>query len=324
MLQKLQIFNFTTSKGKNIENIKLTYQVFGKPLHQAPIVLVNHTLTSNSAVCEENGWWSGLIGKGKSIDTNRYTILCFNIPGNGYSEENENLFDDYKIFTARDIASIFAKGLDYIGVKKLYAVIGGSLGGGITWELAALLPTFIEHLIPIATDWKSTDWVKGNCLVREHILLNSSDPIKDARLHSMLIYRSPESFKLRFNRSYNDQKNMYNIESWLLHHGDKLKKRFTLSAYKLLNHVVANIDITAGIGNFLEVAQSIQSDIHIISIDSDMFFMMSEDQKTVKELKKIKKNVTHGIIKSPHGHDAFLIEIEQLGALLQNIFKKEN
>ncbi|GGX05969.1 alpha/beta fold hydrolase [Aquimarina muelleri] len=320
MLQKLDISNFTTIKGKCIDKIPLTYQVFGKPLYQAPIVLVNHALTGNSTVCGKDGWWSGLIGKGKCIDTNKYTVLSFNIPGNGYDGIAENLIEEYKIFNARDIAAIFLEGLKSLEIDKLYATIGGSVGGGIAWELAALHPKLIEHLIPIATDWKSTDWLKANCLVQEQILLNSKNPVYDARLHAMLMYRSPESFKQKFNRTYNQEKNIYNVESWLLHHGEKLDGRFALSAYKELNYILANIDITKGREGFLEVVQEIESDIHIISVDSDMFFTVAEDKITFEKLKQVKQNVNHRIINSVHGHDAFLIEYEQLSTLLKDVF----
>ncbi|WP_299431812.1 alpha/beta fold hydrolase [uncultured Aquimarina sp.] len=320
MLQQVQISDFTTSKGKKIDQIPLFYETFGKPLHKAPIVLVNHALTGNSEVCGSTGWWNGLIGSRKCIDTDKYTVLSFNIPGNGYDGEKENLISDYKLFNARDIATIFAKGLEQLHIKNLYAVIGGSVGGGIAWEIAAIKPSLITHLIPIATDWKSTDWLKANCLVQEQILLNSDNPVHDARLHAMLIYRSPESFRQKFDRSYNDEKRMYNVESWLFHHGEKLDERFRLSAYKELNYILANIDITQGKGNFKEVAATIESNIHIISVNSDGFFTAAEDEITFQELKEVKQNVTHRIIKSVHGHDAFLIEFDQLSELLADVF----
>ncbi len=320
MLHKLEIVNFNTVKKQRVDRISLTYEVFGKPLHTAPIVLVNHALTGNSKVCGENGWWNGLIGENKCIDTHKYTILSFNIPGNGYDGIEENLYEDYKIFNARDIAAIFSEGLKLLKIDELHTVIGGSVGGGIAWELAALRPKLIENLVPIASDWKSTDWLKANCLVQEQILLNSKNPVHDARLHAMLIYRSPESFKLKFDRTYNTEKEMFNVESWLFHHGTKLKQRFSLSAYKQLNYILANIDITENGSSFLEIVKNIDSNIHVISVDSDMFFTMKEDKRTFEDMKKIKQNISHKVITSQHGHDAFLIEYEQLSELLKDIF----
>jgi len=321
MLHKLEIENYNTVKKQNIDRLSLTYEVFGKPLYTAPIILVNHALTGNSKVCGKNGWWNGLIGENKCINTNKYTVLSFNIPGNGYDGIEESLNQDHKVFNARDIAAIFAEGLQLLKIDRLYAVIGGSVGGGVAWELAALKPKLIENLIPIASDWKSSDWLKANCLVQEQILLNSNNPVHDARLHAMLIYRSPESFKIKFNRTYNEEKNMFNVESWLFHHGAKLDQRFTLSAYKQLNHILANIDITKNRNSFIEVVKTINSNIHIISVDSDIFFTMAEDKRTFDEMKKVKQNVSHRIINSIHGHDAFLIEYTQLSELLKDIFK---
>ncbi len=319
-LSYIAITDFVTVSGKNCGTIDLSYQVFGPLLHTAPIVLINHALTGNSHVAGKGGWWSRLVGEGRCVDTTKYTVIVFNAPGNGYDGIEANLTQDYKQFIARDIAAIFVKGLKQLGVQQLYAAIGGSLGGGVAWEMAALQPDLIEHLIPVATDWKSSDWLKANCLIQEQILLNSNDPIHDARLHAMLIYRTAESFKLKFNRSVNEELGVYNIESWLLHHGKKLKERFTLEAYKSLNHALANIDITEGRGSFKEVAKTIKSKIHVISVDTDTFFTASEDVATVAKLREIGHYVTYGVIHSVHGHDAFLIEYEQLTNLLAPVF----
>ncbi|MDP5082483.1 MAG: homoserine acetyltransferase, partial [Winogradskyella sp.] len=89
-LKYIKIPKYTTESGKTIA-ISLSYQTFGKPLHDAPIVLVNHALTANSNVIGDKGWWNDLIGQHKCIDTNSYTVLAFNIPGNGYDTKSEHL-----------------------------------------------------------------------------------------------------------------------------------------------------------------------------------------------------------------------------------------
>lgn len=325
LLKYINIPEYVTRSGKT-KTINLSYQIFGKELHEAPIVLVNHALTGNSNVAGINGWWNNLIGENKTIDTNQYTILAFNIPGNGFDEKSENLIENYKDFSARDIAEIFAIGLENLNISKLFAVIGGSVGGGLAWELATIRPDLIEHVIPIAADWKSTDWLIANCFIQDNILNNSSKPLYDARLHAMTLYRTPKSFKSKFNRTKKED-DFYNVESWLNHHGTTLKNRFQLSAYKMMNQILRTIDITDHQDNFLEVAARIKSNIHIITIDSDLFFKAVENWDTYVDLKLVKPNVTIGEIKSIHGHDAFLIEYNQLSNLLQPIFqdhKKSN
>ena len=319
-LGHLFIDDFKTHGGRN-QPIELSYQVFGRSLHSAPVVMVNHALTGNSNVAGPSGWWSDLIGEGKCIDTQRYTVLAFNIPGNGY---DGFVIDNYKDFIARDIAQLFLQGLEMLGVEQLYALIGGSLGGGIAWEMAALRPALTEHLVPVASDWKSTDWLIANCQIQEQFLVNSKQPVQDARMHAMLCYRTPESFKQRFQRSTNEELQVFNVESWLTHHGKKLQERFQLSAYKLTNQLLKTIDVTREGEEAFQQLQESDTHIHIIGVDSDLFFTAGENRDTYKRLAQANGNVTYGEIHSVHGHDAFLIEYEQMQHLLKPIFDPES
>ena len=243
-LQYIIIPDYVNQSGKTT-TIQLSYQTFGRSINDAPIVLVNHALTGNSEVIGKNGWWNDLIGDGKCIDTNEFCILAFDVPGNGFDNISENLIENYKDFTARDIAKIFSIALEQLNINQLFAVIGGSVGGGIAWELAALKPNLIKHLIPVSTDWKSTDWLIANCHIQDAILNNSTKPLEDARMHAMTLYRTPESFTYKFDRSKKNE-DLFNTESWLNHHGEKLINRFHLSAYKLMNQILRTIDITKG------------------------------------------------------------------------------
>jgi len=318
MLHHLSINKYVTYSGKTLD-INLSYEVFGLPLHTAPIILVNHALTGNSDVAGENGWWTTLVGDGKCIDTKKYTILSFNIPGNGY---DGFVIENYKDFVAKDIAKIFLLGLEALKISKVYALIGGSLGGGIAWEMAALNPQLTEHLIPVASDWKSTDWLIANCQIQEQFLVNSKQPVHDARMHAMLCYRTPESFNERFKRSTNEELKVFNVESWLTHHGKKLQERFQLSAYKLMNQLLKTIDINReGEEAFINLQNS-DTNIHIIGVDSDLFFTAQENKDTFKKLAQANSNVTYGEIHSLHGHDAFLIEFNQMEELLKGVFDR--
>ena len=321
MLEKIALHNFNLENGKQVEYMPLFYQTFGQPIGSAPIVVVNHALTGNSNIIGKNGWWNDLIGENKTIDTNHFTIITFNIPGNGFDENAENLISNYQDFTIRDIASIFWKGLFLLNIHQVFATIGGSLGGAIAWEMAVLQPNKIQNLIPIATDWKATDWVIANVLIQDQILNNSENPIADARLHAMLLYRTPQSINERFKREHSNQ--VFHIENWLINHGKKLESRFQLQSYKLMNHLLKTNDISRGRKDFLSVANEIQSAIHIISVDSDYFFIANENQETYHQLKTVKQNVFYNEIKSIHGHDAFLIEFNQLNEILEPIFNKQ-
>jgi homoserine O-acetyltransferase len=317
-LKYIELDYFELCNGKKL-NLRLSYQNFGQPIGKSPVILINHALTGNSCVTGKQGWWNDVVGKGKVIDTDVYAVLAFNCPGNGYGGIEELFVDDYKDFTARDIARIFSEGLNRLRIHSLYAIIGASVGGGVTWELAALRPNLAEYVVPIATDWKSTDWVIGNCYIQDEILNYSSRPLLDARMHAMTFYRTPESFAAKFKRE-KQGKDAFKIEAWLAHHGEKLENGFQLSAYKMMNQILKTIDITKGRGSFTEVARQITSHIHIITINSDLLFKSEENWNTFVELKSVKENVTIGELKSSDGHDAFLIEHQQLTKLLKPVF----
>jgi homoserine O-acetyltransferase len=314
-LQYIPIEAYTTESGFQLHDFQLSYQLFGPKLKTAPVVMVNHALSGNSNVCGKDGWWKDLIGTNKAIDTNKYTVLAFNIPGNGY---DGFLIDRYDAFVARDIARIFLKGLKALGISKLHSIIGGSLGGGIAWEMACLVPDITTHLIPIASDWKSTDWLIANCRIQEQILLHSSKPVHDARMHAMLCYRTPASFKQRFQRTIHKELEIFNVESWLLHHGKKLEERFQKKAYLLMNHLLKHIDV--GMGNQANtVLKKIKAQVHVIAVDTDIFFTAQENKETYEALKE-DVQISYHEIRSIHGHDAFLIEYEQLKECIAPIY----
>lgn len=309
-LQHINIQHFETQNGKVLD-IPLSYQLFGKELYSAPIVLINHALTGNSDVAGENGWWKSLVGEGKVIDTNQFTIICFNIPGNGF---DGFFIDNYEDFTVQDIASAFLQGLQKLKVKKLFALVGGSIGGSIGWEMLALDNNLVEKFIPVATDFKTSDWLHSQCLVQKFLLESEDKPLEKARVHAMLCYRTPESLNSRFNREIDSEKKILKSHDWLNFHGKRLNERFSLKAYKLVNHLLMNIN---GKQNELE---NINAEIHLVAVDSDLFYPAFEIKNTYDFLLNKNRNVQYHEIKSIHGHDAFLMEYQQLNTILKPIF----
>lgn len=292
--------------------MSVSYQLFGKTLHTAPIVLINHALTGNSDVISpDKGWWKNIVDTEKLIDLNKFTVIAFNIPGNGY---DGLLIDDYKNFTTKDIAKIFQVVLSALNIQKLYAIVGGSLGGGIAWEMAYLFPKLSKYVIPIASDWKSSDWIIAHNNVQESILLNSKKPLEDARKMAMLFYRTPLSFQRKFRRTKIANNAMYNVESWLNYHGDTFKKRFQLKAYLMMNHLLSSINVAQ------ENLSKIEATIIQISVDSDLFFVPEENKKTKQILDNLAIDNQYYEIQSVDGHDAFLIEHEQITSFLKPIF----
>lgn len=300
-------------RGESFEGFRLSYEVAGPQLGTAPIVLVCHALTGNSHVAEDDGWWGTLIGKGRTIDTNKYTIIAFNIPGNAFDGEET---DDPLRFDTEDVARLFLEGLRRLGIERLHTIIGASLGGGIAWTIAMLAPALATQLIPVACDYRASDWLLAQTLVQEHILEHSSAPIEDARIHAMLCYRTPESLNERFANRSTRTPGKYDIVSWLDYHGETLRKRFKLSAYKVMTFLTGRIKAAETIDELARISGA----IHIVSINSDLLFPHSRALELYETLKPLKADVTLETIDSIHGHDAFLMEYPQLSQLLQPYF----
>ena len=187
--------------------------------------------------------------------------------------------------------------------------------------MTAIKNDIADKIIPVASDWKANDWLLANTFLQDRILKNSSDPVGDARIHAMLFYRTPESLNQRFSRSKNIEKGIYNIESWLGHHALKLNHRFSLNSYKFLNNLLRSTNIARDDLSLESKIKSSKSEIHIISVDSDIFFLPDEDRITTSRLKKRDVKIKNHIIESIHGHDAFLIETKQISDIFIKILK---
>lgn len=312
-LQHITLSNHHLVSGK-ILDINLSYQIFGMELFSAQIVLVNHALTGNSTVAGEKGWWNSLIGANKSIDTQNVTVICFNIPGNGF---DGHLFENENNFVTKDIAQIFLAGLAFLKITKLHILIGGSLGGAIGWEMLAINPDLADNFIPIACDYRTSDWLHAQCLVQQFLLNHHEKPLEKARVHAMLCYRTPESLNQRFKNEIHVEKEILKSHDWLNFHGEKLNDRFTLKAYRLMTQLLMTINAEK------QNLKKIKANIHLISVDSDLFFPGFEMKKCYDFLVDNKSNTHYHEIKSIHGHDAFLMEYDQLDQIFKKISNEE-
>lgn len=314
MLGQVTLSDFTNWRGESIPSLTLTYQVSGPALGTAPIVLVCHALTGNSAVAGPEGWWAKLIGPGQTIDTTRYTILSIDIPGNEYAGSAP--LDDPSLLSVRDVARLWLLVLRELRVDHLYALIGPSLGGGIAWQIAALEPTLAEHLFPIAIDYKASDWLLAQTEVQRLILDHSDRPIHDARVHAMLTYRTPKSLIGRFNGKTTDS-GLPKVLDWLDYHGRTLEGRFSLSAYRVMTFLTSTIHAAESEKELTRIA----SDIHLVAIDSDRLFPYFIARETIEGLRcSGKERAELHTIVSDHGHDAFLIEYDQLCRIMSPFF----
>ncbi|MDC7998691.1 alpha/beta fold hydrolase [Gilvibacter sediminis] len=313
-LKKIQLRHARKTEDAAFDFI--SYQQFGQPLHTAPVVVVLHALTGNSQVSGPEGWWNGFIGDQKGIDTSKFTVLAFNIPGNGYDDQ---LIDNPYAYRLKNVAAWVLEALDSLELQEVYALIGGSLGGCLAWQIVALRPDYVKHLIPVAAHWKASPWVVAQGMVQDRILSNSKDPIADARAHAMTFYRNPNAFAVKF-KSDEASVAAARVYDWLSYHGKALEHRFALSAYKFMNWLLTTHDITAAGASLEQILKAFTGNLHLVGIQDDLLYAQRDIKQTFWVARELGIPVHHHTLISDQGHDAFLIEQEQLSGLLSSVF----
>jgi len=291
--------------------LTLSYKTYGRAKGEGETVLVLHALTGNSNVTGDDGWWKDVVGYDKTIDLNQYHVVAINIPGNG---SNGQKVDDIERYDSYLISWLIADTLQNEGYFKIDLAFGVSLGGGLLWELIIDNPTWIAKAFVIAAHWKSSPWLRGITHTQNEILEHSANPIEDARKMAMLFYRSPEGFEQKFTRSSQ-------AKGWLNYHGEALRSRFTKEAYQLMNHLLGNINAVEGYRSFSDAILPVSTVIIQVGINSDILFSASDNRKTHFELVTLGKLTYYEEIDSVHGHDAFLIENEQLEIIINRHIK---
>lgn len=304
----LHISQFTTHRGIELQEVELSYELAGQPLGKAPIVLVCHALTGHSSVAGPEGWWASLIGEGKAIDTERYTILSFNIPGNCY---DGRVLYDIDAFDLEDVAKLIVEGLSLLSITHLEIVIGASLGGALVWQIGVLVPDMCRHIIPIATHYRAHDWLLAQTEV-QRLLLEGAVPLEYARIHGMLCYRTPKSLNDRFGAARLPN-GTPKVLDWLHYHGRVLSERFQLHAYRVMTYLTSTI----GVAESVEELTHLREKLSIISIDSDLLFPHYLAEETAEAL-----GAPLHTIYSEHGHDAFLMEYDQLSEIITEILNE--
>lgn len=306
-----------------------------------PDLLKKYSVISKGKV----GWWNELIGNGKLFDTSKYFIISSNILGSCYGTTGpvtiKNMFNrnygvDFPTVTVRDMVKVQKKLLDYLGVKKLVTAVGGSLGGMQVLEWSIMYPEMLESIIPIATSAQHSPWaISLNQAARQAI---ENDPnwnnghykeqpvvgFSLARKIAMISYRSIDSFENKFSRERKDENkkleknNIFQIESWLNHHGVKLNDRFDANTYLCLSHAMDLHDVAYNRGNLDNILGNINIKALCIGISTDILYPASEQ----KQIAELIPNSEYAEINSVHGHDAFLIEFKQMENIIKPFIEK--
>jgi homoserine O-acetyltransferase len=333
--------------GGRLEHVAVAYEEYGRRDAAGDnTVLVCHALTGSAhaaGVGERDGapgWWDALIGPGKAIDTDRLHVVSSNVLGSCYGTTGPTSLDPstgrpygtrFPRYTVRDMVTVQKRLLDRLGVSSLRAVVGGSMGGMQVLEWAAMYPEMVRSIVPIAIGARHSAWAIGlNEVARRAIVTDPAwqggqyrldrQPAAGlglARAIAMLSYRAPASIERKFGRSRCEDGRVgadglvsasYQVASYLAYQGEKLVRRFDANTYIYLTLAMDDHDVGAGRGGTEAVLSRLTMPALVIGIDSDVLYPESE----VRDLAAALPNAEYARIRSPHGHDAFLIEFAQV------------
>lgn len=279
------------------------------------------------------GWWDPLIGPGKVFDTDKYFVVCSNIFGSCYGTTGPVSIDPQKskpyqanfpAVTVRDMVRVQKALIDYLDINKIKTVTGGSLGGMQALEWGVMYPEIVESIIPIGISAKHSALAIGLGEVERLAIKNDPDwangfyskqPEKGlslARQIAIITYRSFQSFEEKFGRDKVKDTEQFQVISYLDYQGKKLVERFDANTYLLLADVMDRHDIGFNRDKIENVLASIKAKTLAIGISSDILYPVAEQKFIVEHIPGAK----YAEIKSRHGHDAFLIEFDQLEKII--------
>lgn len=344
--------------GRELKEVNVRYETAGT-LNEAGTnaILIDHALTGDAHVCGKHapedkkpGWWDTMIGPGKGIDTDKYFVICSNVLG-GCSGTTGPLSIDpdtgkpynltFPVITVADMVRAQKALIDHLGIKKLLAVVGGSMGGMQVLEWAVAYPDMMKCVIPIATttrmsaqgiafDWigreaiqSDPQWHNGNYRQAD---ANPGKGLAVARMIAHITYLSDESMTRKFGRNLQDRESYsfdfahdFAVESYLEYQGRRFVERFDANSYCYITRSTDYFDLTAHAnGDLVKALEPVQADFLVVSFSSDWLFPPADSHELVRGLLRNRKKVSYSNIQSGYGHDAFLLEVETLGRLIRD------
>jgi len=340
--------------GKTLGPIDVAYETYGKPDESADnVILICHALSGNAHVAGYNsvedkkpGWWDSMVGPGKGIDTNKYFVICSNFLGGcggttGPSSVNPETHKpyglDFPIITISDMVRVQKLLLDKLGIKKLLAVIGGSIGGMQVLQWTIEYPQFIRAAIAAATTTHlgaqsiAFDAVGRNAILadtnfadgRYHNRKLPDSGLSIARMIGHITYLSEAGMREKFGRNLRgaddysyDFNSEFAVETYLEYQGQSFVERFDANSYLYITKAADYFDLAKDYGSLVNAFAKTECRFLVMSFTSDWLFTPAQSKAMVDALAAAGKDVSYCNISSPYGHDAFLLEPETLGRFI--------
>ncbi|HMB71430.1 MAG TPA: homoserine O-acetyltransferase [bacterium] len=332
---------FRCQYGGTLADVQVCWEEWGRRNAAGDnTVLVVHPMTADPHLtgCDGGGpgWWEDLVGPGRAIDTDRWHVVCPNLPGGCYGSTGPRFpapdgapyLERFPLLTPRDLARLLRRFLDAIDVDVPALVVGPSMGGMIGWEWA------IEHgdrvggvvvvAAPLLTSPLQIGW---NRLQVAGIVADTDDtgevPRKDgqrvARGVGMLSYRSPAGLEEKFGRTWFQppgatlaEPGLFNVESWLRQHGRRITKKYDPWTWRVFARTMDLHDVADGRDGLDAALDRVSCPVLVFGIRSDCLYPAADVRAGAERLAARGGNVRYVEIDSDHGHDAFLIDVDAI------------
>ena len=341
--------------GKLLQKCELAYMTYGRlNKNKSNAILVCHALTGDqycsgkNPITKRDGWWNILIGPGKVIDTNIFYVICTNVLGgcmgsSGPSSLNPKTKTPYglsfPVITISDMVRAQEKLIRILGIKKLFAVVGGSMGGMQTLEWGAKFSNRVNAIIPIATSYRHSaqniafheigrqaimadpHWFKGNYYKKNNYPKRG---LAVARMIAHITYLSESALQRKFGRNLQDKKILsfnfnteFQIESYLKHQGISFVERFDANSYLYITKAMDYFDLSINKGGLAKIFSNSNVKFCFFSFTSDWLFPTSETKTIIRSLNSSSAMVSFVEIKTDKGHDAFLLKEPEFHSILK-------
>jgi len=337
--------------GRILEPYDITYETYGELNDdKSNVIVVCHALTgSHHAAGTYNGdrkagWWDGLIGPDKAVDTNKYFVICTNVIGSCFGStgpmspkppHNDPYRYKFPVVSIKDMVKAQRILFDRLDIHRVEAIIGGSMGGMQALHFSIHYPNFANKIIALATTYATQPWaIAFNKVAFESILKDPDfkqgyydpDILKETGLNGMAVGRmaghisflSQESMHEKFGREYKKDDGLYElfgkfqVESYLEYNGHNFTKWFDPLAYLYITKAINIYDLARGFDSLKDALKKITANLHLISFSNDMLFKSSEMKNIDDILNSLNsKNHKYIDIQSDYGHDAFLVEFDK-------------
>ncbi len=348
--------------GAKLGPVTIAYETCGELNRDASnAILVCHALSGDSHIAgyydesdPKPGWWDIMVGPGKGIDTEKYFVVCSNILGSCMGSAGPLTINpqtgapyglDFPMVTIGDMVDAQKALMEHLGIRKILAVIGGSVGGMQVLQWCVRYPEMVAAAIPLATTTKhSALAIAFNEVARQAIM---SDPhwnngdyyagakpetgLAVARMIGHITYLSDESMRLKFGRrlqnknafSYNFDAD-FQVESYLRHQGAKFVERFDANSFLFITRAADYFDLEKqhGEGSVIKAFAKARAKFLVVSFTSDWLYPTYQSKAMVKAMKKNALDVSFCEIEAQWGHDAFLLPNERLSVMMKGFLDR--